>query len=603
MLDVAAVPTRDRIPLEERWDLESVFPDAAAWEAAYRAAEARLPELDAIRGRLGDSAAALLAGLRLVDAIDQAVERVAVFALLRQSEDAGNARANEMADRASGLEARTRAAGAFVEPEIAAIPDAALDAWLAAEPGLDQFRVLIARIQRRRPHIRSAEVEAVLARAGEMAAVPEQVHTVLENGELPLGTIRDEEGAEVTLAQGNVDRYLHSSDRRVRRDAWEQSADGYLAFANTFAATLAGAVKRDNFYARERRYATALEAALAPDDIPVSVFHNLIDVVWANFPLWHRYFRARRRLLGLPAGDLQPWDLEAPLAISPDVKWDEGADLVYGALAPLGDDYVGAVRHGIADRWVDRAANAGKGGGAFSWGAYDTFPFISMTWHDDLGSVSTLIHELGHSMHSYLTARHQPFTYAQYGMIAAETASNFNQALLGAHLLAERADRDWTLAVLDERMANFQRYLFTMPILARFELACHERVMAGEALPSDWMNETLLDFYREGYGGEVVIDPERIGITWARFPHLFANFYVFQYGIGIAAAAALATTVRETGEPARERYLEFFRAGGSKHSIDALRDAGIDMRSREPIQRAFDLLATYVDRLEALADD
>jgi oligoendopeptidase F len=602
MLDVTAVPTRDRVPLEERWDLESVFPDAAAWESAYRAAEARLPELDQFRGRLGASAATLLAGLRLLDDIGLAIERVNVFAFLRQSEDAGNARANEMADQAAGLAARAGAAGSFVGPEIAAIPDATLAKWLADEPGLAQYRILIERIQRKRPHIRSAEVEAVLARAGEIAAVPEQVHTVLENGELPLGTIQDEEGNEVALAQGNVDRYLHSADRRVRRDAWEESADGYLAFQNTFAAALAGAVKRDNFYSQERRYATALEAALAPDEIPTSVFFNLIDTVWANFPVWHRYFRVRRRLLGLPEGDLQPWDLEAPLATSPHVDWDQGVDLVLGALEPLGEAYVEAVRQGIGDRWVDRAANAGKGGGAFSWGGYDTYPFISMTWHDDLGSVSTLIHELGHSMHSYLTARHQPFTYSDYGMSAAETASNFNQALLGAHLLAERTDRDWTLAVLEERMANYQRYLCIMPILARFELACHERVAAGDALPADWMNETLLGFYRQGYGDEVVIDPARIGITWARFPHLFSNFYVFQYGIGISAAAALATMVREEGEPARERYLDFLRAGGSKHSIEGLRDAGIDMRSPEPIQRAFDVLSSYVDRLESLVE-
>ncbi|HEU5434103.1 MAG TPA: M3 family metallopeptidase, partial [Thermomicrobiales bacterium] len=324
MLDVTAVPTRDQVPLEARWDLETVFPAAAAWEAAYRAADARLPELDQYRGRLVESAATLLAGLQLMDDIGQAIERVTVFALLRHSEDAGNARANEMADRASGLAARAAAAGAFIEPEIAAIPDATLAAWLGEEPGLEQYRILIERIQRRRPHIRSAEVEAVLARAGEIAAVPEQVHTVLENGELPLGTIQDERGNVVALAQGNVDRYLHSPDRRVRREAWEESADGYLAFQNTFAAALAGAVKRDNFYARERRYATALEAALAPDNIPVAVFHNLVDTVWANFPVWHRYFRVRRQLLGLPEGDLQPWDLEAPLAESPHVDWEQG---------------------------------------------------------------------------------------------------------------------------------------------------------------------------------------------------------------------------------------------------------------------------------------
>ena len=278
--------------------------------------------------------------------------------------------------------------------------------------------------------------------------------------------------------------------------------------------------------------------------------------------------------------------------------WERGVDAVLASLAPLGEEYVSEVRRGMAERWVDRCANLGKGGGAFSSGTYGTPPFISMTWQDTLGSVSTLTHEIGHSMHSFLTWQHQPVTYSGYGMSAAETASNFNQALLGAHLLAESDERDWTIAVIEERFGNMMRYLFTMPILARFELAAHERVEAGAALSADWMSQTLLGFYREGYGAEVVIDPARMGITWARFPHLFSNFYVFQYGVGISAAAALAQAVLTTREPARERYLSFLRAGSSLDSIVALREAGVDMSSPAPIERAFGILSGYVDRLE-----
>jgi oligoendopeptidase F len=260
------------------------------------------------------------------------------------------------------------------------------------------------------------------------------------------------------------------------------------------------------------------------------------------------------------------------------------------------------VRQGMADRWVDRAANLGKGGGAFSYGAYRTYPFISMTYQNRLTDVSTLTHEIGHSMHSYLSNKTQPFVYADYGMAAAETASNFNQQLLGASLLKANDERNWVIAVIEERMANHQRYLFIMPILARFELACHERVEAGEALSAEWMNETLLGFYREGYGDEVVIDADRIGITWARFPHLFMNFYVFQYGIGISAAAALASEIMQGNQAAVDRYLAFLSAGGSKDQIDALAEAGIDMSSKEPIERAFAILSGYVDRLESLVE-
>ncbi len=597
-----AVPPRAEVRRDETWDLERVFPTDDAWEAAFAAAETLSAEIAPFAGTLADSPERLLTALRTQDAITEAVDRVAVYATLRQSEDATNARYVGFADRARGLFARAQAAAAFVAPEIAAIPDATLDAWLAAEPGLGQYRHFLTRIRRQRAHLRTPAEEALLARAGEVFGGFETVHDMLENGELPLGAIRDEEGSEVGLSQGTIGRYYHSADRRVRREAWEQSGDAYLAFKNTFAASLGGAVKRDVFSARARGYASSLEAALADDNVPTAVFHTLLDTVWEHFPLWHRYFRARRRLLGLAEGDLHGWDLEAPLATAPPpVSWERGSEIALDALAPLGPDYVETVRRGLAERWVDRCANTGKHGGAFSWGAFGTEPYISMTWHDDLGSVSTLIHELGHSLHSHLTWKTQPVTYANYGMSAAETASNFNQALMGAHLLELDQERDWTLAVIEERMENYQRYLFIMPILARFELACHERVEAGQALGASWMNDTLLGFWKQGYGDEVAIDPARMGVIWARFPHLFANFYVFQYGVGIAAAAALSGPIRGGDAEARDRYLRFLETGGSQDPIEALREAGVDMHSPEPIRRAFAVLDGYVTKLEELA--
>ena len=598
---LTAVPPRAEVPVAETWALESVFTSDEAWEDACDASGERLRALDAFRGRVAEGAATLLAALRLADELREETSKVVVYALLRRAEDATNTTSGEMADRAIGLAARGEAAASFLAPEIAALDDETIAAWLTEEPALEPYRPALERISRQRAHIRSAEVEELLARASEVFAASETTHSVLEDGELPLGQISDESGRPVRLAQGNLQRYLDSADRRVRQEAWEQSADAYLGLRNTFSATLAGAVKRDVFYARAHDYGSSLEAALGPDDVSPAVFHNLLDTVWQHFPVWHRYFAVRRRLLGLPEGELHGYDLEAPLAEQPRFSWQDGVDVILASLAPLGEAYVAEVRRGMAERWTDRCANLGKGGGAFSSGTYGTEPFISMTWQDNLTSVSTLTHEIGHSMHSLLTWRHQPVTYADYGMSAAETASNLNQALMGAYLLAERDDRDWTIAVIEERMANNMRYLFTMPILARFELAAHERVEAGEALSADWMSRTLLGYYREGYGSEVVIDPARMGITWARFPHLFMNFYVFQYGIGIAAAAALAQAILSEGEPARERYLDFLRAGGSVDPIVALREAGVDMSSPEPIERAFALLSGYVDRLEELA--
>jgi oligoendopeptidase F len=596
-----AVPPRAEVPVEETWALETVFATDDAWEKAFEDSGERLRAVEAFRGRIAEGAATLLAALRAADNLTEAVWKVLVYALLRRSEDATNAHAGEMADRSIGLATRAEAAGSFVGPEIAALSDETIADWLTQEPGLESYRHALMRISRLRAHIRSVEVEEILARAGEVAAASEITHSVLEDGELPLGQITDESGQTVRLAQGNLNRFLDSADRRVRQEAWERSADAYLAFRNTFAATLAGAVKRDVFYARARGYDSSLEAALAGDNIPREVFHNLLDTVWKHLPVWHRYFSVRRRLLGLREGDLHGYDLEAPLAEQPSFPWERGVETILASVAPLGLEYVAEARRGLFERWTDRCANLGKGGGAFSSGTFGTEPFISMTWQDNLTSVSTLAHELGHSMHSLLTWRNQPMTYARYGMSAAETASNLNQALMGTHMLAERDDRDWTIAVIEERMANYMRYLFTMPMLARFELAAHERVEAGGALSADWMSQTLLGFYREGYGSEVVIDAPRMGITWARFSHLFMNFYVFQYGIGIAAAAALSEAILTEGEPARERYLTFLRAGGSVDPIVALRDAGIDMSSPEPIERAFALMSRYVDQLEELA--
>ncbi len=596
------VPLRRDVPREETWDLERVFPTTEAWEEAYQAAEGRLQDPERFRGRLGESATVLLAGLRLRDELQEAVGRVGTFAFLRWAEDSTNPDAAALAERGSGLATRFRSAIAFYDAELLALPRERIQEFLAAEPGLAPYRHALELVQRMREHIRSAEVEEVLAQASDLAGVPRTIHDVLEKGELPFSTIEDERGTPVPLAQSNLDRFLRSADRRVRREAWERSADAYLALQNTFAATLAGGVKRDVFYARARGYASCLEAALDPHAIPAGVFHNLLETVWANLPVWHRYFRVRRRLLGIAEGDLRGWDLTAPLATNPpDLPWTEGVELVLASLAPLGDAYVGIVRRGLDERWVDRAANAGKGGGAFSWGSYRTAPFISMVYRDDLGSVSTLTHELGHSLHSYHAWEGQPITYWPYSMFTAETASNMHQALLGTHLLEASQERDWTLAVIEERMANHLRYLFTMPILARFELDCHEKAERGEALTAAGMNATLLELYRQGYGGEVVLDEPRMGITWARFGHLFTGFYVFQYATGISAAAALAAKVQEEGAPAAERYVAFLRQGGAGDPIDLLREAGVDMTSPAPVQAAFDILSGYVDRLEELA--
>ncbi|HET8630161.1 MAG TPA: oligoendopeptidase F [Thermomicrobiales bacterium] len=596
------LPRREELPREVRWDIESVFPSEEAWEAAYRAMAGRLGELDEYRGRLGESAATLLAGLRRRDELAAELGKVGVYARLRRAEDATNATSAALSDRAASLQARFAAAAAFYDPEILALDPATLDRYVAEEQGLAVYRHYFAKLGVMRGHIRSPEVEETLAEARDVTGGFATIRGALENADLDLGTIADEEGRSVRLRAGNLQRFQRSADRAVRRAAWETSADAYLSMQHTFAGTLIGAIKRDVFYARARRFDSSLEAALAPHAIPVEVFHNLVDTVWKNLPVWHRYFALRRRILGYDT--LHGWDLTAPLERNPPtIPFERGVEIIARGLAPMGRDYVDIVRQGAAERWVDRGANVGKGGGAFSSGVPGTHPFVSMTYQDTLQSVSTLAHELGHSLHSYHTWRAQPPVYARYSMFVAETASNMHQALLGAHLLETVRDPDFLVTVIEERMGNHLRYLFTMPILAKFELDCHERVERGEALTAEGMTATLAELYRQGYGGEVAFDAPRMGITWARFGHLFSNFYVFQYATGIAAAAALARQVREEGEPAARRYIDFLSTGDAAFPIDALRAAGVDMRDPAPVQAAFDILAGYVDRLERVTSD
>lgn len=596
------LPRRDEVPREVRWDVESIFPTDEAWEATYRGLAGRLGELDGYRGRLGESAATLLAGLERRDELAKELGLVAVYARLRRAEDATNATYAALADRAAGLQARFAAAAAFYDPEILALDPATLDRYVEAEPGLAVYRHSFAKLGVMRGHIRSPEVEETLAESRDVTGVFASIRGALENADLDLGTIADEQGRSVRLRPGNLQRFQRSADRAVRRAAWETSADAYLGMQHTFAGTLIGAIKRDAFYTRARRFDSSLEAALAPHAIPVEVFHNLVDTVWKNLPVWHRYFALRRRVLGYDT--LHGWDLTAPLERNPPaIPFERGVEIIARGLAPLGADYVDIVRGGAAERWVDRAANIGKGGGAFSSGAPGTYPFVSMTYQDTLQSVSTLAHELGHSLHSYHTWRAQPPVYARYSMFVAETASNMHQALLGAHLLETVRDPDFLVTVIEERMGNHLRYLFTMPILAKFELDCHERVERGEALTAEGMTATLAELYRQGYGGEVAFDAPRMGVTWARFGHLFSNFYVFQYATGIAAAAALARQVREEGAPAARRYVEFLSTGDAAFPLDALRAAGVDMRDPAPVQAAFDILAGYVERLERVLSD
>ena len=423
---------------------------------------------------------------------------------------------------------------------------------------------------------------------------------VLTNSEMKYPDACNSDGSKLTVTQGTLEEILASPDREARRTAWEGFRDTHLAFQNTLASNLLASVKANVFTQRVRRYPSTLEGSLFASNIPPQVFHNLIQTVRKNLPVWHKYWRVRRQALG--QDDLQPYDIWAPLTKAKiTVPYETAVDWICHGLVPLGKEYVSTARQGLLEEgWVDVYPNLNKSAAQFSSGSKGTHPFIVMLYDDTIFSMSTLAHELGHSMHSYLTWKHQPTVYAQYSLFVAEVASNFNQAMVRDHLLKTNTDPQFQISLLEEAFANFHRYFFIMPLLAQFELEVHQRLERGQGVTADDMNEIMADLYAEGYGSEMQFDRDRTGITWATFSHLYQDYYVYQYSTGISGAHALSRRVLSGAPDAAEDYLRFLRAGSSLYPLDALKLAGVDMSSPQPVEETFEILAQMVDRLEEL---
>ncbi len=596
-----AIPARREIPEEYTWDVASVFANDDAWEAEIRSVRERLEQVGRFRGHLGDGPQVLADWLEFAEGIQRSVGKIYIYASNLHAVDTADQEAAAKDSRVSTLYAQAMAALSFAEPELLSIGLETLRRWVNAEPRLAIYAHYLDELESRQAHLRSTEVEELLGQVSDPFRTAAETHGILADADLTFKPARGADGQSFEVGQGSIGALLNHADREVRRTAWESYTDAHLAVKNTMANALLAGIKQDVFYARARRYPTALEAALGPNHIPVEVYHNVINTFRNNLPIWHRYWRVRRKALGYDR--LYVYDIKAPLtARSPHVPFQQAANWIIEGMQPLGQEYVDILRNGLLQqRWVDVYPNKGKRSGAFSTGVPDTHPFVLMSYVDDVYSLSTLAHELGHSLHSYYTWHTQPFVYSDYSIFVAEVASNFNQALVRDYLFQSQPDRDFQIALIEEAMSNFHRYFFIMPTLARFELATHETVERGGSLTADGMIALMSDLFQEGYGQEVEVDRERVGITWGEFhTHLYSNFYVYQYTTGIAAAQALEQRVREGQPGAVEDYLAFLRAGSSLFPLDALRLAGVDMTTPAPIEEAFAYLGTLVDRLEEL---
>jgi oligoendopeptidase F len=598
-MPVATLPKRSEIPVEHTWNLESMYSDNSLWEKDYEWVGEHLPGLEAYKGRLAESAKMLHGVLKMQDNVGMKLENVVVYAYMRQDEDTTNSFYQAYQDKGFSLYARFNSTVSFVKPEIIALPEEKLHQFYQDEPGLEVYRHYIQELRREREHVRSAEIEELLAASGEMAQGPDSIYSMLTNADMKFGTVTDENGDEIELTKGRFVELLESPDRNVRKAAFETFYDKLGSFSNTIAASYASAVKGNVFYARARKYNSALEASLSPNNIPVEVYDNLVTTVNANLDKMHRYMALRKKLLGV--NDLQMYDIYTPLIPSAKRKigYQEACETVLKAFAPLGDDYVAEVEKGIKSRWIDVHENVGKTSGAYSSGSYQSQPFILMNYQDNLDNMYTLAHELGHSLHTLYSNRNQPFVYAGYTLFVAEVASTTNEGLLTHYLLQQPMDKETRLYLINNELEKYRGTLFRQTLFAEFERETHARVESGEALTAEWMDELYLNLNKRYYGDVMNYDA-RISKEWMRIPHFYRAFYVYQYSTGISAATALANAMIKEGAPAVARYREFLRSGSSNYSIDLLAKAGVDMLSPQPVQQAIDIFDYYLTEMERL---
>lgn len=594
------LPERSTIDRKYRWNEESVFATRDDWRREFNAVAEAIPRLQSFAGRLSEGADTLSSFFAFRDDIGSRVETLHFYAFMSATVDTGDEEAQSINGQSGSLIGKYRAAVAFAEPELLAIGRETLDRWVAVTPALAEFAHWVDDLFRLQEHVRSAEVEELLGSAEEVFESIGTIHDMQVDSDLKFAPARDSAGKEWPVAQSTVESYLATGDRELRKNAWHSFSDSHLANGPSLAATLVTSVKKDSFIARARDYGSTLDAALFSDNIPRKVYDATLETFEKNRAVWHRYWRARRKALGVDR--LAHWDIWAPLtAKTQAIPYEKAVGWIESALAPLGGEYTAALRRGcLEDRWVDVYPSKGKGSGAFSGGTRLTSPFIMMSYADDFSSLSTLTHELGHSMHSLHANRAQKPVNSEYSIFVAEVASNFHQAMTRAWLFDHEKDRDFQLGLIGEAMENFHRYFFIMPTLALFERELHRRIEDGKGVTAGDLNALTADLFEAGYGGEMEIDRDREGSTWAQFSHLYANFYVFQYATGISAAHALAAPILAGNDDAAKRYIEFISSGGSRYPVDALKKAGVDMSTPAAMEKGFEVLSGLVDRLERL---
>lgn len=597
---VKKLPARNEISPDDTWRLEDIFPSDEDWDKEYNEVQKLIPNAGKYQGRLGESAETLYEALQFQDHILSRLGKLYTYAHMRYDQDTTNSFYQSMDDKIKNLYSEAASVLAYIVPELLAEDEAKIAGFLEEKKELQLYKHSLEEINLQRPHVLSAEQESLLAQASEVLGASSNTFGMLNNADLEFPSIKDENGEDVEITHGRFIRFLESDEQRVRHDAFKAVYKTYGKFRNTFASTLSGNIKKDNFNAKIRNYESARHAALAANNIPESVYENLVNTINDNLHLLHRYVKLRKKVLGVE--ELHMYDLYTPLVkeVKMEIPYKEAKDLILKGLKPLGGDYLNILKEGFENRWVDVHENKGKRSGDYSSGTYGTNPYILMNWQDNVNNLFTLAHEFGHSVHSYYTRKYQPYPYGNYSIFVAEVASTCNEALLNDYLLKTIDDDKKRLYLLNHYLEGFRGTVFRQTMFAEFEHLIHKKAQNNEALTADSLTKEYYELNKKYFGEEDIFIDEEIGLEWSRIPHFYYNYYVYQYATGFSAATALSKQILQEGQPAVDRYIEFLKSGSSDYPIEVLKKAGVDMTSSKPIEDACKVFEEKLNEMESL---
>ena len=596
------LPLREELPTDKTWDLTLIFESDDQWETAYEKVDQKIQLLRDYAGTLSNGSEAFQEALEKILAVTREASVVYTYAHLKSDQDTNNSKYQAMSNRALSLLTRMQAESSWFEPELLELSNEKINQYFDENDELAIYRHEIEKITEKRDHVLSAEIEELLASAGEIFSASSQTFNVLNNADLKFPKVKDENGKEVQLSHGLYGQLLESKKRSVRKEAFESLYDVYEGLKNTFASTLQTNVKKNNYLAKAHHYESARDRALSENHIPESVHETLIEVVNDHLHLLHRYMEVRKKLLGLE--ELNMYDLYVSMIgeTSMSFEYEEAIEETYKGLATLGPEYKAVLEEAFNNRWIDVMENKGKRSGAYSSGTYDTAPYILLNWHDSLNHLYTLVHELGHSVHSYFTRKNQPFVYGDYSIFLAEIASTTNENLLTDYLLENARSNEEKAQILNHYLDGFKGTVFRQTQFAEFEHWIHTEDAAGIPLTADYISEKYGELNAKYYG-KAVENTDGIEYEWARIPHFYMNYYVYQYSTGFCAATALADRILEEEDGALDDYLTYLKSGSSDYPIDVMQKAGVDMTSKDYIVRAMKVFEDRLNQLEKIVEE